>query len=372
MAYSFPRISFFIGLVLFGLIVTQSSLKQIPDIPTEPALKASIQMNYSENMCSGKYPSQIGVLLKQFPMINANILLIIALAGIFLAFLFNLIPQNNFFMWAFIHLITLVFVCVSFTAGYTFFLSPSTSCSHVKNMLVKANMTEINYMEIATNNKYVKQGLSFIPQPIMQKIHQYKDILLACFQKLGVSSPIFVIVIALYLINDKTRSVTRFEILSLVSFIVSVISGIGYFKLTNDVIFSIALPVSTIILILIVVNLALSFGYLFVAPCYMFACYTLSYRLYVTLIAFQIPFSFFIAAGFFVFLFINIFLWTKSGMYLTVVYMLNYGLSILYPFTADSLVCLLFILSFFTNDSCDASCCARKNKKQATEKVKQD
>ena len=53
----------------------------------------------------------------------------------------------------------------------------------------------------------------------------------------------------------------------------------------------------------------------------------------------------------FIFFFANVFIWTNSGSYLTIVYLLNYGLSILYPLPADSLVILVFLVQLFVGSS---------------------
>ncbi|EDR28496.1 hypothetical protein EDI_166160 [Entamoeba dispar SAW760] len=366
MTYGFPKISFFIGLLLTGLIVAQIMLPKVPQLQSDSAMTASIQVKVNSTMCSGKYPATIQNMLKQFPDIDSNILLIIGASAIALTFLFNLIPQNGFFSWALIHLFTLSFIVTAFGAFYLFSLTPSTTCTTVKTMILntKQNATIFEFIK---NNEITKKLVSFIPHYIMDKIHIFAGVFVECVNKLGVTAPIFVIVIAFYLINKETRSVTRFEVLALIGLIVSAISALGYYKATSDYVFAGVFTIASIVLALIVVNLALNFGYIFVSPAYLFGCYVLSYRLLGLCLHFKIPFELQIAVGFFVFLFANTFIWTKNGTYLTVVFLLNYGLSTLCPLPADSLIVLVFLLYIFTYECCKCKKTCKKVVKQKTD-----
>ncbi|ELP85623.1 hypothetical protein EIN_409120 [Entamoeba invadens IP1] len=358
MAYSFPKFSLFIGLVLMGVIIANSQFGIGNKMQDQAVFREHLKAKVHKEMCNGKYPAPVGTLVAKFPMITSTHMLIAAVSALALCFLFNLIPQNGFFSWVMIHLFTLAFFLVAITAGYLFAKSQSDMCVKAKEMVsVNSTCPFAGVME----NKFVQQGINYIPETIRAKAMTFKDILVEHVTKLGINAPIFVIVIAFYLINKNTRSVTRFEVLGLISLIVSLISGYGYYQETHDVVFSIVFPIATIVLVLICVNLALKLGFFFVVPEYFFSAASIAFRLFYVLAAFNIPFAMLIAVGFFVFLFVNIAVWS-DGFFLSVVFLLNFGLSKLYTFPADSLVVLLFTLAVFTCDCCCKKSCKAEKK----------
>jgi len=358
-------------LIFIGIIASQTILPIFPNIPNEEKMKKDLMKNVNDVMCKGEYPKLISVAVKLIPQqfLDAKYFAIVFIASLALVFLFNLLPQNNFFMWAFVRFFTIVFFAVVVASGVMFAYTPSEPCKAVKKFITSESVGFAPVVQLFQNNTYVEKALKVIPSNFKAAVKTYYPILIDRVNKLGVTAPIFVIVIALYLIIKETRNVTKYQILSLVSLIVALISGIEYYKVSHSLVFSIVLPLITIVVVMFAVNcLLLNFGYLFVAPVYFYSCYALSYRLFAILIAFHVPFDLLICAVFFSLLFLNVFFWS-NGMYLTVVFLLYYGLSILYTLPIDSLVVLLFVLTLF---ACECPCCCKAACKKEEEKQKTD
>ncbi|EAL46272.1 hypothetical protein EHI8A_002450 [Entamoeba histolytica HM-1:IMSS-B] len=366
MTYGFPKTSFFIGLLLIGLLVLQTYLPHAPQIPSYEVTYASFKDKVNSTFCTANYPSTIQKVVTQLPKFNADILLIVLALSIILVWLFNLIPQNGFFSWTLIHLLTLLLTVIGAGALYLFCLTPSVTCNTFKTIVL--NFEKYSNFEFITGNyNIIPSILSFVPSHIFDKFTIFKGIFINYVNKLGVTTPIFVVVIAFYLINKKTRLVTRFELSSFIILIISGISGIEYYKMTSDYIFTGVFVLGTIVLGIIFVNLLLTFYYILYASLYIFGCYLLSYRLLSLCLIFSVPFELEIACGFFIFLFSNIFIWTYDRSYLTAILLLINGLNKLYLLPYEASVIFVFLFYIFT---CDCCCkCNKTCKKDAKQKT---
>lgn len=367
MAYSFPKFSFLIGVALIGLIVFQfKTTGKLHYVNDDEEVKKTFWKNVETTMCDGQVRSQVVALVAaMIPNFNAQIALVALMACVILTFTFSLLPQRGCFMWMFVRLVTIVFIAVGILCGYYIYASQSAECKLIKNILTEERPS-IDF-EAVKKNPYVQKVLAMVSEKIIVGAQKFLEVFKANVQKLGITQPAFVVVIAFYLMNKVTAGITKKQVIFLVSLIVSVISGIEFYAQEKDIILAIALPALVVVLSIIVFNVIINCGYLFAAPAFFYSCLMITTRI-MTLIGMfvALPEITLVTVAVFAFFFANVYVWTSNGAFLTIIFMLNFGLSTLYPLPTESLIIGVFLLFIFTKGE------TKKNTVQAADKVKTD
>jgi hypothetical protein len=365
MGFKCSKLSTLFGLLLIAITFSGLFFSKVETVGDEKEAVNQLNKFVEENMCEGKYDDRIKQIIELIKVIQPGHLFIISISSLFIATALSIIPQKNCLTWGLIHLVTLFFFLLAFIAGYLFFIQPSPICSSIKEYYTKPSENQ-SFYEIIKSNKYVQSLLKLIPAAILNHIEVYFGIFVQTASKLGVTAPIFSIVMAFYLLNSKTRTVTKREVATIVALIVSVIAGIEFYNTTNNIIFSCVLPIAAILLCVILISIAIQFGYILVIPAFLLSAYLISLRFNALLITFNIPFTIIIALVLFLILAMNTIMWS-SGVYLTIVYLCYYGLSQLYPLKVEMLVIFVFIFSLF---DAEPEVCEKKEEKNV--KVKKD
>lgn len=346
MAYSFNKLSFLFGGLLIALLVLQTVHPVFKyELSSEDVTKKVTETMATKVCVEQEIPAVYKEVAKIVPQFNVQIALMAALGCVLLAVLFSLLPQNGFFMWFVVRFFTVVFVVAAVFFGYFVAVQPSTECTLAKKYLTTPCTLSA---EQFAKCPYTAKALSMVPEKYVNYAKTFFEMFKENVGKLGIDSPIFVIVIALYLMNSATKDVTKCSITFLIALILSLTTAFSFFTKTQDIAFSIALPVVAIVVIMILVNLAITFGYAFVLPQFALSALMVAMRIGHFVEMFNLPVcSCLITAAVFVFLVLNVFFWTQGKGYLTIIFLLNYGIKILYPLPIESLVILVFVVQVF-------------------------
>ena len=373
MAYSFNKLSFVFGALLIGLIVVQTAYEPMKYTLKADEVQTTITAKLNEKVCQKQdIPEIYQQVEKMVLQFNVQIALMGCVGSVLLAFLFSLLPQKGFFMWFVVRLFTILFVVTAVFFGVYVAIQPSVECESVKK-IVTTPCTGFDVEKIK-NNPYVVEIIKKIPGTYVENIEKFITMFRENIEKLGVTAPIFVIVIAFYLMNNVTKDVTKCSIAFLISLIISITTAFNFFNTTHDIILSIALPIIATIIVVVLVNLAITFGYAFVIPKYLLSAIMIAMRVGHFVEAFKLPICGCIVSGsVLIFLILNVFFWTQGKGYLTIIFLLNYGIQILYPLPVESLVILVFVVQVFvavTEKKVVES--AKETKVEEVEKPKQD
>ena len=346
MAYSFHKLSFIFGSLLIALLVVQTLHPKF----TYELKSDEVEKKYSEilntKICVKQdIPEIYQKFGKLVPQFNVQLAVIATAGCLLLAILFSLLPQNGFFMWFIVRFFTIIFVIAGIFFGIFVAMQPSAECDLIKKRLTTPCSLSL---DVVAKNPYTAQILKNIPENYIENVKTFFEMFKENVGKLGIDSPIFVIVIALYLMNKATKDVTKCSITFLIALILSLTTAFSFFTKTQNVVFAVVLPIIAIIVIVVLVNLAITFGYAFVLPQFALSALMIAMRIGHLVEMFNLPVcSCFVTGGIFVFLVLNVFFWTQGKGYLTIIFLMNYGIKILYPLPIESLVILVFVAQVF-------------------------